>query len=75
MILPERKPVPEMNPDLPIQEAENLVFEIAYANGFNDALAQVEAANMKPDGHYWDHTSKTYRDMLTSKEPEAPRAS
>lgn len=50
---------------------------IICKEGFFKQLLQAaeKGSSLKPDGHYWDPSSKTYRDMLTSKEPEAPRAS
>ncbi len=76
MILPQRVPIPERKDDLSFQDAENQAFDIAFAQGFNACIDMIEAGEaLKPDGHYWDHSSKTYRDMLTPKEPEAPRAS
>jgi hypothetical protein len=56
-----------------IERGETVIIcKVEFFKQLLDAYEKTTA--MKPDGHYWDHTSKTYRDMVEPKEGP-PRAS
>lgn len=72
MILPERLPPPEEKPMAGPYEQSVIRDGTQYALGWNEALDAVALANMEPDGHYWDHTSKEYRAMVQPPEGTSP---